>query len=143
MWLSQFIYAKYLFMSLYVSPCFSSLLGFISSLPQLAWDKRLCCCCCCCKYLLLINNKHRSKTSWHIQWMSHNNLISPPVLNPNSNSPDMYGVLISITMLIITDLTLFLSCFQWLIIRLFSAFSPSNDDSHWLLVLHNKMLVLK
>jgi len=21
-------------------------LGFISSLPQLAWDKRLCCCCC-------------------------------------------------------------------------------------------------
>jgi len=24
------------------------LLGFISSLPQLAWDKRLCCCCCCC-----------------------------------------------------------------------------------------------
>ena len=23
------------------------LLGFISSLPQLAWDKRLCCCCCC------------------------------------------------------------------------------------------------
>jgi hypothetical protein len=36
------------FMSLYVSPCFSSLLGFISSLPQLARDKRLCCCCCCC-----------------------------------------------------------------------------------------------
>jgi hypothetical protein len=31
--------------SLYVSPCFLSLLGFISSLPQLAWDKRLCCCC--------------------------------------------------------------------------------------------------
>jgi hypothetical protein len=31
---------------LYVSPCFSSLLGFISSLPELAWDKRLCCCCC-------------------------------------------------------------------------------------------------
>jgi hypothetical protein len=31
-----------------VSPCFSSLLGFISSLPQLALDKRLCCCCCCC-----------------------------------------------------------------------------------------------
>jgi hypothetical protein len=29
-------------------PVFSSLLGFISSLPQLAWDKRLCCCCCCC-----------------------------------------------------------------------------------------------
>jgi hypothetical protein len=29
-------------------PCFSSLLGFICSLPQLAWDKRLCCCCCCC-----------------------------------------------------------------------------------------------
>jgi hypothetical protein len=28
-------------------PCFSSLLGFISSLPQLAWNKRLCCCCCC------------------------------------------------------------------------------------------------
>jgi hypothetical protein len=27
--------------------CFSSLLGFISSLPQLAWDKRLCCCYCC------------------------------------------------------------------------------------------------
>jgi hypothetical protein len=26
-------------MSLYVSPCFSSLLGFISSLPQLAWTK--------------------------------------------------------------------------------------------------------
>jgi len=24
------------------------LLGFISRLPQLAWDKRLCCCCCCC-----------------------------------------------------------------------------------------------
>jgi hypothetical protein len=23
---------------------FSSLLGFVSSLPQLAWDKRLCCC---------------------------------------------------------------------------------------------------
>ena len=22
--------------------------GFISSLPQLAWEKRLCCCCCCC-----------------------------------------------------------------------------------------------
>jgi hypothetical protein len=22
--------------------------GFISSLPQLAWDKRLSCCCCCC-----------------------------------------------------------------------------------------------
>ena len=21
--------------------------GFISSLPQLAWKKRLCCCCCC------------------------------------------------------------------------------------------------
>jgi hypothetical protein len=34
------------FMSLYVSSYFSSLLGFISSLPQLAWDKRLCCCCC-------------------------------------------------------------------------------------------------
>jgi hypothetical protein len=33
------------FMSLYVSPFFSSLLSFISSLPQLAWDKRLCCCC--------------------------------------------------------------------------------------------------
>jgi hypothetical protein len=26
-------------MFLYVSPCFSSFLGFISSLPQLAWDK--------------------------------------------------------------------------------------------------------
>jgi hypothetical protein len=24
------------------------LVGFISSLPQLAWDKRLSCCCCCC-----------------------------------------------------------------------------------------------
>jgi len=23
------------------------LVGFISILPQLAWDKRLCCCCCC------------------------------------------------------------------------------------------------
>jgi hypothetical protein len=23
-------------------------LGFISSLPRLAWDKRLSCCCCCC-----------------------------------------------------------------------------------------------
>ena len=23
--------------------------GFISSLPQLAWEKRLCCCCCCWK----------------------------------------------------------------------------------------------
>ena len=22
--------------------------GFISSLPQLAWEKRLCCCCCYC-----------------------------------------------------------------------------------------------
>jgi hypothetical protein len=22
-------------------------LGFISSLPRLAWDKRLSCCCCC------------------------------------------------------------------------------------------------
>jgi hypothetical protein len=33
------------FMFLYVSPCFSSLLGFISSLPQLAWNKMLCCCC--------------------------------------------------------------------------------------------------
>ena len=22
--------------------------GFIFSLPQLAWEKRLCCCCCCC-----------------------------------------------------------------------------------------------
>jgi hypothetical protein len=32
------------FMSLYVSLCFSSLLSFISSLPQLAWDKILCCC---------------------------------------------------------------------------------------------------
>jgi hypothetical protein len=21
--------------------------GFISSLPQLGWDKRLSCCCCC------------------------------------------------------------------------------------------------
>jgi hypothetical protein len=30
--------------------CFSSLLGFISSLSQLAWDKRLCCCCCCWIY---------------------------------------------------------------------------------------------
>ena len=29
-------------------PCPLCLLGFISSLPQLAWDKRLCCCCCCC-----------------------------------------------------------------------------------------------
>jgi len=28
------------------------LLGFISSLPQLAWDKRLCCYCCC--WILLI-----------------------------------------------------------------------------------------
>jgi hypothetical protein len=34
------------FMSLYVSLYFSSLFGFISSLPQLAWDKRLCCCYC-------------------------------------------------------------------------------------------------
>uniref|UniRef100_A0A0A9GPA3 Uncharacterized protein n=1 Tax=Arundo donax TaxID=35708 RepID=A0A0A9GPA3_ARUDO len=23
-------------------------MGFISSLPQLVWDKRLCCYCCCC-----------------------------------------------------------------------------------------------
>jgi hypothetical protein len=30
------------FMSLYVSFCFSSLLCFICSVPQLAWDKRLC-----------------------------------------------------------------------------------------------------
>ena len=21
--------------------------SFISSLPQLAWEKKLCCCCCC------------------------------------------------------------------------------------------------
>jgi hypothetical protein len=27
------------------------LLGFISSLPQLAWNKRQCCCCCCCRLL--------------------------------------------------------------------------------------------
>jgi hypothetical protein len=48
-------------MSLYVSPCFSSLLGFISSLPQLAWDKRLCCCCCCCIHLpLAINTFQRA-----------------------------------------------------------------------------------
>jgi hypothetical protein len=39
-------------MSLYVSPYFSSLLGFISSLPQLAWDKILCCCCCCRRRLV-------------------------------------------------------------------------------------------
>jgi hypothetical protein len=26
---------------------FLVLVGFISSLPQLAWDKRLSCCCCC------------------------------------------------------------------------------------------------
>jgi hypothetical protein len=32
-------------LSLYVSPCVSSLLGFISSLSQLTWNKRLCCCC--------------------------------------------------------------------------------------------------
>jgi hypothetical protein len=31
------------FMCLPISRLF---LGFISSLPQLAWDKRLCCCCC-------------------------------------------------------------------------------------------------
>ena len=29
-------------------PCPLCLLGFISSLPQLAWDKRLCCCCLFC-----------------------------------------------------------------------------------------------
>jgi hypothetical protein len=27
--------------------CHRFLLGFISSLPRIAWDKRLCCCCCC------------------------------------------------------------------------------------------------
>jgi hypothetical protein len=42
------------FMSLYVSPCFSSVLGFISSLPQLAWNKRLCCCCCCCCWISVL-----------------------------------------------------------------------------------------
>jgi hypothetical protein len=49
--------------SLFVSPCFSSLLGFISSLPQLAWDKRLCCCCCCCSFLdpsLTVKSQQRS-----------------------------------------------------------------------------------
>ena len=31
--------------------------GFISSLPQLAWEKRLCCCCCCMysTYLLALS----------------------------------------------------------------------------------------
>jgi hypothetical protein len=33
-----------------VLPFFLS--GFISSLPQLAWEKRLCCCCCCCMKVL-------------------------------------------------------------------------------------------
>ena len=32
--------------------------GFISSLPQLAWEKRLCCCCC---LLFAESNVH-----WHI-----------------------------------------------------------------------------
>jgi hypothetical protein len=31
-------------------PWLLCLLGFISRLPQLAWDKRLCCCCCCTCY---------------------------------------------------------------------------------------------
>ena len=37
--------------ALFMSLCYSTILflsGFISSLPQLAWEKRLCCCCCCC-----------------------------------------------------------------------------------------------
>ena len=32
------------------------LLGFISSLPQLAWDKRLCCCCTIQWHLILLVN---------------------------------------------------------------------------------------
>jgi hypothetical protein len=49
--------------------------GFISSLPQLAWDKRLSCCCCSCgskqgtrikddepqkQYQQVSNNAHRN-----------------------------------------------------------------------------------
>jgi hypothetical protein len=47
----------FFFFCAFVFLCFVLLLplflvGFISSLPQLAWDKRLscCCCCCCCCY---------------------------------------------------------------------------------------------
>jgi hypothetical protein len=44
-------------------------LGFISNLPQLAWDKRLCFFCCCC-YLLFVGWKlfHLRPTCW---WMCY------------------------------------------------------------------------
>jgi hypothetical protein len=38
------------------------LLGFISSLPQLAWDKRLCCCYCCF-INQVIHNLHHPETA--------------------------------------------------------------------------------
>jgi hypothetical protein len=55
-------------MSLYVSPCFSSLLGFISNLPQLAWDKRLCCCCCCCCWAFFFEPLQSLKP-WTVKWI--------------------------------------------------------------------------
>ena len=33
-------------------PYFLFFWGFISSLPQLAWEKKLCCCCC--RFILLL-----------------------------------------------------------------------------------------
>ena len=51
-------------------PCFVVLSGFISSLSQLAWEKRLCCCCCCIEkygqdgwvYATLVPYKTRKQT---------------------------------------------------------------------------------
>jgi hypothetical protein len=62
------------FMSLYVSPCFSSLLGFISSLPQLAWDKMLCCCCitnfisCCWRILCILDWYCGTHSKFWLKW---------------------------------------------------------------------------
>ena len=47
------------------------LLGFISSLPQLAWDKRLCCCCCCIFSLsVVIASRTFEECNSQITWCS-------------------------------------------------------------------------
>jgi hypothetical protein len=42
------------------------LMGFISSLPQLAWDKRLSCCCCCTgvQFSTYVNNMKYDSTNF-------------------------------------------------------------------------------
>ena len=45
------------------------LLGFISSLPQLAWDKMLCCCCCCTSLFRQLHHPYYKGPNWNVWCM--------------------------------------------------------------------------